>query len=168
MSVQTSPLQQQTASVDDLRKIASSGQVYAILDACDAPPVPEKVKELSDDRAASLYRGSAEEDYWAVAPYLVRVDGALLDWITATLWSEPWGIFAVTQVDLETLRKHFRHFLVVELPDGKQAYFRYYDPRILTAFLPTCSSEELKEFFGPIRAYAVADRKDGGITLWKK
>src|SRR5947209_7089547 len=46
--------------------------------------------------------------------------------------------------------KHFRHFLLVETEDGKLLYFRFYDPRVLRAFLPTCNSDESSEFFGPI------------------
>ncbi len=78
--------------LSDLQKLASQRQLYAILDACDAPAVPTKVKGLGEEIGISLYRGEAEEDYWAIAPYLVRVDPSLLDWIIITLWEQSWGI----------------------------------------------------------------------------
>lgn len=142
-----------TVPLSELQKLASQKQLYAILDACDAPVVPPKVKELGEDNAVSLYRGEAEEDYWAIAPYLVCVDPAVLNWIVATLWKEPWGIFAAAEANLEIVRTHFRKFLTVEMPDGKQVYFRFYDPRVLRLFLPTCTLEQLREFFGPVGCY---------------
>jgi hypothetical protein len=123
------------ASLEELRAIASAGRLYAVIDACDMPSVPEVARELGEERAVSLYRGSAQEMYWAFAPYLFAVDGEVLDWIVAELWSEPWGIFAVSDGDLEAVRRHFRRFLLVQAPDGEQWYFRFYDPRVIHPLL---------------------------------
>jgi hypothetical protein len=153
-------------SLKDLRKMAAEGRLWAILDACDEPTVPPKVTELGPERAVSLYRGQAEHEQWAIAPYLVRVDEALLDWVVKTLWKKPWGIFAVAECDLKTLRKHFRRFLIVENPDSETMYFRYYDPRILAVFLPTCTREELKTFFGPLKAFAVGEPESEGVKFF--
>jgi len=139
--------------------MAHEGRLYAILDACNEPAVPLKVTELGPERAVSLYRGQAEHEQWAVAPYLTRVDEGIIGWIAKSLGEKPWGIFALAECDLTTLRKHFRRFLIVEDPEGEVMYFRYYDPRILAAFLPACTAEELQTFFGPVKAYAVADHK---------
>lgn len=148
-------LQVREGVLSDLRRIAVDGRLYAILDACDEPAVPPKVTELGPERAVSLFRGSAEHEQWNVAPYLAKVDGELLDWITKNLWQKPWGIFAVAEADLNALRQHFRRFLMVEDPNGEAMYFRYYDPRIIEAFLSACNEEELNSFFGPIKAYGI-------------
>ena len=58
---------------------------------------------------------------------------------------------------LDALRHHFRQFSMVELPDRKQVYFRFYDPRVLRVFLPTCTAEETKQFFGPVKHYRMED-----------
>jgi hypothetical protein len=42
---------------------------------------------------------------------------------------------------------------MVKLPDGKQVYFRFYDPRVLRVYLPTCTVEEMRTFFGPIKCF---------------
>ncbi len=154
--------------LSDLQKLASQRQLYAILDACDAPAVPTKVKGLGEEIGISLYRGEAEEDYWAIAPYLVRVDPSLLDWIIITLWEQSWGIFVVAEADLETLRTHFRRFLTVRMPDGEKVYFRFYDPRVIQQFLPTCNDAELGEFFGFIQKFGcgLADQKK--VTLFRR
>ena len=41
--------------------------------------------------------------------------------------------------------------------DGKTLYFRFYDPRVLRMFLPTCAPEQLAEFFGPVESFYVED-----------
>jgi len=133
------------------------GTLYAILDACDEPRIPEKARLLGPQQAVSLYRGSGERDYWAIAPYLVRVDEALLDWIAENLWQSPWGVFAVAPTDLSSLRKHFRRFLLLRSSDGKNIHFRFYDPRVLAAFLPTCTANQVVDFFGPVRSFLATD-----------
>ncbi len=149
--------------VDELHAVlkAAPGTLYAILDACDEPSVPAKVRELGEQRAVSLYRGSAEEEYWAIAPYLACVDEDLLGWIVDNLWNAPWGVFAVAQTDLAGLRKHFRRFLMVEALEGRQVYFRFYDPRVLPRFVQTCTAGEAEQFFGPIEGFFVTTDQGG-------
>jgi hypothetical protein len=150
----------------DLQKMASEGRLFVILDACDESSVPPKVTELGPEMAVSLYRGRAEHEQWAVAPYLAKADPRLLHWITQNLWKKPWGVFAVAECDLNTLRKHLRRFLTVADPEGEPMYFRYYDPRILAVFLPTCTREELKTFMGPIKAYAIGEPEGTGVKFF--
>lgn len=148
-------VQSSRCTLDDLRGEAAASRLYAILDACDAPAVPLKCAEVGPERAACLYRGSAEASYWAIAPYLVAVDEELLEWIAAELWTEPWGIFVVSDADLEGVRRHFRRFLLVQAPDGEQWYFRFYDPRVLAVFLPTADAGQLHELFQEVSAFGV-------------
>lgn len=147
-------------SVDELSEMVrqSDGAAYAILDACDEPRVPRKVRELGDERAVSLYRGAAERDYWSIAPYLVQVDEPLLDWIIENLWNDPWGIFAFAELDLESLRKHLRKSLTVEDPKGEKMYFRFYDPRVLGPFLRSCTEAEVDQFFGPMSQMVLSEQ----------
>ncbi len=67
-------------------------------------------------------------------------------------WGNSWGIFLSIK-DASNLRHHLRKFLRVEEEDGKKLIFRYYDPRVFRAFLPTCSHEQLKIIFGKIECY---------------
>lgn len=147
----------QPGSLEQLRQFANGGYLYAILDSTDSPAVPEKAKEAGEEHAVSLFRGSAEEDCWAVAPYLFRVDEALLTWIHDTFWEQPWGVFVMSKTGFEELRRHFRHFLLVQLPDGERWFFRFYDPRILKVYLPACNEQETEYFFGPVRGFALND-----------
>ncbi len=150
-------LHEEKVAFETLLGIARRGTLWAVLDACDSPDVPEKVEELGVAKAVSLYRGKGETDFWAIAPYLACVDEELLTWIKETLWAEPWGIFAEATSDLDKLRSHFRKFLTVEDPGGKKMYFRFYDPRVLRTFLKSCDEAEIKGFFGPVASFAIPE-----------
>jgi hypothetical protein len=134
---------------------------YAILDACDEPRVPIKLRELAE-RSVCLYKGQAERDYWAVAPYVARLDEILFHWIVQNLWKDPWGVFVRSVSDLGTLRSHFRRCLWVENPERVALYFRFYDPRVLSDFLETCTQAETKHFFGPVDSFCVSS-EDGQL-----
>ncbi len=38
-------------------------------------------------------------------------------------------------------------------------YFRYYDPRVMRVYLPTCNAQELAAMFGPIQFYVLEGEK---------
>ncbi len=153
--------------MDELGKLADNGYVYLILDACDAPAVPRKAHNLGPELATSLYNGTAQEDYWAIAPYLFKADKRLLTWVEESLGSEPWGIIVISTADLAAVRAHFRRFLIVQSPEGEHWYFRFYDPRVLPVFLESSNDDELRSFFGPIQAYAVRDMDEGKVRIMK-
>jgi hypothetical protein len=103
----------------------------------------------------------------AAAPYLVRLEQSseLMKWLLLEGWERHGGIFAVAKANLRTMRQHFRSLLTVQLPEGKTVYFRFYDPRVLRTFLPTCSREEQQRLFGPILQYWVESGKEETIFL---
>lgn len=45
------------------------------------------------------------------------------------------------------LRLHFKRFSLAQAPDGKHYFFRYYDPRVLSAFLTVSDQRERVDFF---------------------
>jgi hypothetical protein len=79
----------------------------------------------------------------------------MLEWILDNGWGDSWGIFMTSSDSLENLRRHFRHFLLVQDEDGKELYFRFYDPRVLRVYLLTCTVEEARQFFGPVDSFLV-------------
>lgn len=158
-------IKEEPTSLDQLRRFASGGYLYALIDATDQTLVPYRARQLGPGKAISLFSGTAKEQYWQVAPYLFHLDPELLDWTIAKLWKEPWGIFIITKATFEDIRVHLKKFLLAQLPDGKVWYFRYYDPRILKAYLPACNPWELQKFFGPIRAFAIAGGEQEKPTM---
>lgn len=140
---------------------------FAILDGANIPELLPKLAEESPEHIC-LYRGELEPDLAECAPYLVRLerDSPFTRWLVSEGWGNNWGIFASTATDLQTLRRHFRGFLLVMSPEGKRLYFRYYDPRVLRSFLPTCTPRQLAEFFGPVGFFIAEDEEPVRAHAW--
>ncbi len=128
--------------------------VFAVLDGASVSGLLDKFHALKPEHVC-LYRGELQPDMAEVAPYLVRLErgSAFTDWVLRQGWGGHWGIFALAQAELPVLRNHFRKFLVVHDSSGKPLLFRYYDPRVLRKYLPTCDQEQLAAMFGPVASY---------------
>ncbi|HEY8561324.1 MAG TPA: DUF4123 domain-containing protein [Pyrinomonadaceae bacterium] len=134
-------------------------RAFAVLDGASVPDLPTKIYEMQP-HAVCLYRGELEPDMAEVAPYLVELfpDTTFTDWLLSEgLGGKHWGIFARSPFSLTELRKHFRKFLTVYDETGNPLLFRYYDPRVLVKFLPTCDQESLDKLFGRVTEYAAED-----------
>jgi hypothetical protein len=104
-----------------------------------------------------------------VAPYLFSLEEELKDWYEENGWGQAWGMVVIPSGDFEECRRHFRKFLKVKTEDGKELYFRFYDPRVLKIFLPTCDRSQLLEFFGPVKYFIVeGDKKEETIQFWQE
>jgi hypothetical protein len=129
--------------------------VWAILDAArDERIYPALLTSRLE--FLCLYGGKLPESLKHAAPYLVelapsyRFTRPLLE----MAWGQSWGVFLRTR-DSRNLRHHLRGFLRVQDEVGRNLVFRYYDPRVLRVYLPTCLPEELKAVFGPIDSFIV-------------
>jgi hypothetical protein len=136
----------------------TSTWVYAILDGARNPRIHRALQEFEGDYRC-LYRGQLSARLQRAAPYLVRlVDVAPFSrWLLEQAWGDSWGIFLQARSEIDDLRRHFRRFLVVEDYRGRRLYFRYYDPRVLRVYLPTCVGMELTTVFGPVERFVVED-----------
>jgi hypothetical protein len=138
---------------------------FVVLDGASVPGLLEKLTQWQPE-AECLYRGEIKPDLAEVAPYLVRMEPetALAQWVISEGWGKHWGIFAIAEANLRTMRQHFRRFLTVHDESGKPLVFRYYDPRVLRAYLPTCNAAELVEVFGPVMCY-IAEGEEPDTAL---
>lgn len=137
---------------------------YAVLDGASCEELIDHLIEFEPEHCC-LYAGELDPDMEVVAPYLVLLerDHPFTEWLLANILGKPWGIFAHSPADFRAMRKHFRTFLLVTGPDGERLYFRYYDPRVLSIYLPTTNEEERNTVFGPISAYFCETEKDGFV-----
>jgi len=143
-------------SLQDLQQLAGESRLYGVLDACDAPAIQSKIAELGSSRALCLYRGEVAPEILQVAPYLVKIDERLLEWLISSVWMDAWGILLVARLEPSAVWRHLRKFLFVKDSNGEVMYFRYYDPRVLEPFLTSCNSQELVNFFGSIFAFGIS------------
>jgi hypothetical protein len=104
---------------------------------------------------ACLYSGPLTPELEMAAPYLVQLDQGYRDThrLIRQAWGNSWGVFLRSDTSLKKLRRHLREFLVVRDTKGTRMVFRYYDPRVLRVYLPSCEAGELRTVFGPIECF---------------
>jgi hypothetical protein len=141
-----------------------------VLDGASATGLVDLLYDLEPEHEC-LYSGELEPDLVETAPYLARLepDSAFLAEIISRGWGKNWGVFVRVDGDtsLRDLRKHFRTLLMVQDPEGRLLYFRFYDPRVLRVFLPTCNHQELAALFGPIGTFVVEGESPGTALLFR-
>lgn len=141
-----------------LRAEAALEPLYAVLDAARGERILELLREAVEPHR-SLYEGAPGEPLENVAPYLVgplAPDSRLLERLVEEGWGKRWGIYCIGRKPFKEVRRHLRRFLVVEIDDtGERVYFRFYDPRVLERFLPTCVPRQEEELFGDLLAFLV-------------
>lgn len=125
--------------------------VWMILDAARDPSIFPMLRNWPM-HTSCLYSGLLPRALAAVAPYLTRLDrdNPATHRLLAQAWGNSWGVFLACNARPDDLRKHLRTFLMVRDPHGHELLFRYYDPRVLRVYLPTCDRRELDRIFGPV------------------
>lgn len=118
---------------------------------------------------------SARSRMAQVAPYLVPIEfrtrypyhnSEYLD-----LWAERLGssagILLLSEFDPTRLAIHLRGLFRVIDDDNHKYYFRFYDPRVLRLYLPTCTAAEAVEFFGSVRRFLVESEHPGRMISYR-
>jgi hypothetical protein len=145
------------------------GDVYALLDAARDPRIYTTLRRSLVDYHC-LYAGAIPRELAEVAPYLVPL--ARNSPVTAELlglgWGDAWGILVQSSAFLPDLRKHFRRFLRVQDESGMGLIFRFYDPRVLRAYLPTADDETIRQFFGPVERFFVEGRTAETLVVFRR
>jgi|GEM_PF-1911482 len=124
--------------------------LYMIIDcAQDARIYPALSKSLHA-RCCLFTEEQISDTVKAVAPFLVKIKtmDEFVRWCIGEGLHRHWMLF-FTSADLHVsdLRLHFKRFSLVQAPDGKYYFFRYYDPRVLAVFLAESEQRERVDFF---------------------
>jgi hypothetical protein len=135
---------------------------FVVLDGASVPGLVQVLHRCTPEYEC-LYRGDLKPDIAEVAPYLVQLEAntEFTDLVLNQGWGNHWGVFALTPEDLFGMRQHLRKFLTVHDSTGKPLLFRYYDPRVMRTYLPTCTPDEVTTFFGPISTYFMESEEPG-------
>jgi hypothetical protein len=138
------------------KDLSPAYRVWAVLDGARDARVYSAVVGCYADNCC-LYSGDLPSDLKLAAPYLVSLDpeDRTTQYILKRGWGNSWGIFLRSTSSMETLRRHLKKFLVVKDHTSRRLLFRYYDPRVLRVYLPTCWPAELETLFGPVKAFMV-------------
>lgn len=131
--------------------------LYSILDAARDERIYPGLRRLAaTEEIICLYQGPTATELATVAPYLVCLGTGdrVFNWLWDEGWGESWGIFVWSLVSPQQLRTHFRRLTMVSTEGGQRLLFRFYDPRVLRDFLPTCDASQCQELFGPVTRFA--------------
>jgi hypothetical protein len=148
---------------------ASREPLFAVLDAARSRQVLRLLLN-SRDESQSLYEGPEAEKLSKVAPYLISLPkgSTTLERLVNEGWGESWGIYFSCRLPFKDVRRHLRRFLLVEAEGTKeQLYFRFYDPRVLRVFLPSCSPPQWREFFGEVECFWM-ESEEGGVSSFSR
>ena len=137
---------------------------FVVLDGAINPAVRDLLNQAGVFYQ-SLYEGEQAADLAAFGPYLAEIQkgGKLMPFLIKVGWGKSWGVFLSTQMGFVDARRHLRHFLMVDIEGGKRVLFRFYDPRVMRVFIPTCDAEQRKEFFGQIEGIYVESEKETAV-----
>jgi len=142
----------------------SDTRLYAILDGVMVPGLPTRLHQ-SGLMHESLIGGELTPAMVHASPYFVFLtpESKFADWILSEGFGKSWGIFAHSRSSVVDVRTHLRNLITAYTEDGSPLKFRYYDPRVLRRFLPTCNGGELKTLFGKIDTFFAEG--EGGQSL---
>ena len=134
---------------------AAGLSVWALLDCARDHRIYPALRTSQLDHLC-LFSGRLHPEVEAAAPHIVELSPGyrFTPKLIEMAWGQSWGVF-VRIKDGTNLRAHLRRFLRVRDESGRILMFRYYDPRVLRVYLPTCTTEELRTVFGPVSSYVV-------------
>jgi hypothetical protein len=147
-----------------------AGSLAAIFDpAADTELRPLLGRETGHD-GVSLFNGARGLSLDSVAPRVLTDSAAvriMLDRLRSDRGASA-GVILEHHSDTASLRRHLRRFLKVQRErDNRIVFFRFFDPRVLGAFLGACRPSELAEFFGPVVAYHGNPDSRSGLRSFK-
>jgi hypothetical protein len=139
--------------------------LHLILDGANLEQALTQGQTLNEQNR-SFYRGESNSEIEGVGPYLFSYphSEAFSTWYIEEGLNNAWGILIESAASFEEVYKHLRRFLTVTTEDGQQLLFRFYDPRVLRVFLPTCDHAQLRDFFGPIQ-YIICEDESPDFVL---
>lgn len=157
-----------TYLIDQLfyRYEAEGTEFFAVLDGARSAEIHHHL-QLSGLEYESLFSGQLSPTLRSASPFLVRLrpQEPFTNFLVERGWGKSFGIYIAWRNGLSSLRRHLRTLLRVRAENGRRLYFRFYDPRVLRVFLPTCSARQLRALLGDNRRLDLEAPE--GSELWR-
>jgi len=148
---------------------ASGRQVFAVIDGARDPRIQGMLRDTGLEQAC-LFAGPLTPALQAAAPHLVHLSpqSRLTHPLFDSGWSDHWFVLLLAEPDvtLQQLHRHLRTLLRVCDEAGRFLMFRFYDPRVLRPYLPTCTRDEADSVFGPIAEFACAGEDSASVITF--
>jgi hypothetical protein len=144
-------------------------QVHWLLDGARDPRIVQLVRRGGLEHAC-LFAGRLDPRLQAAAPYLVHLaaGSATTNRLLREGWGRSWGVLTVApaHVTLQQQRLHLKKLLRVQTEEGAVLAFRFYDPRVLNLYLPSCTDAEWQAVLGPLDAFVAEARGGAGLRMF--
>ncbi len=145
-----------------LQAIFREGEtICAVLDGSRDSRIPAFLDASGDAHAALETSGQ-------VPAYVVSLSrkSRLLDVLVKDGWGRGWGFYCATRLGLEQVCVHWRDYLFLTTGGGMKITFRFWDPRVLRALVPSMPVLEAANFFGPLsRIIVEGDKSELALDL---
>ena len=145
--------------------------VYALLDGAKDKQI-EKMLRNTELHYSCLYQGKMSFNLLRSAPHLVRLEKDHKETLPLleAAWGNHWGIFAIVWPPAYSheIRHDFRKVTKIKTPNNKTAVFRFYDPRVLRIFLPSCNAEQAQQVFGSIEDFVTEGENEADIHRFRR
>jgi Domain of unknown function (DUF4123)/FHA domain len=131
--------------------------LFAVLDAARDKRILQLLRSAAEE-SQSLYEGAEGEELSEGAPYLVALPkgSQLLERLVKEGWGKGWGIYLLSRRLFKEVRRQLRRLLLVrEDATGDELYFRFYDPRVLSAVVPVLKPRQLCALFSDVRVFLI-------------
>lgn len=144
------------------RVMIENDRLFAVVDAARDTELAFTARDRFGLKLRTLFVGDLAQHLDHVAPHLIGLkrNSGFLDLWAEHLDRSP-GILLLTEATADELWAHLRKIFIISDENGEEFSFRYYDPRVLRPYLPTCTKSEAREFFGPIRRIMVGAEQSG-------
>ncbi|QYO65258.1 DUF4123 domain-containing protein [Leptolyngbya sp. 7M] len=142
-------------------------RTFCVLDGVMVPELPTTLFKAQVPHHC-LLSGELSPELANAAPYLAYLspDSKFADRVLTESFGKHWGIILQTRRSMAEMRRHFQALLQAYDERGNPMKFRFYDPRVLSKFLPTCNGGELKTLFGDVDAFFTESSDGQGLIRY--
>jgi len=158
-------------SVLDKSKSEKDDNLYVILDTARDECIFAKINEINNfDICQCLFEGQTAIECADAAPYLVilKHQDELMNWIIQNGFGHSWGIFLTSKFSFNEVTQHLKQLVLATVQNEEKVFFfRFYDPRVIRVYIPTCNNDELQLFFGPINSIYTESKETDSIIEFK-
>jgi hypothetical protein len=142
--------------------------LFAVVDTARDPRLYELVHTALGP--VCLFAGQLAPAIRKTAPYLVPLHNAeeLLNAWRKDGCGQSWGIFLRSSRETPSVRRHLRNFLLAKLPDDQEVLFRWWDPRVLRIYLPTCEDDDLMSWFKEVDEFICETNNRGEFEAFRR
>ncbi|RLD61572.1 MAG: hypothetical protein DRJ05_02350 [Bacteroidetes bacterium] len=144
-------------------------KLYGIVDSAKNDDV-FRFLATGDVKYRSLFDGTMDVQSFGVSGFLVECEkeSLLFEWMTTEAWGDSCCIFFTSKSSFDEVFVHFQKFNRVYLEGNEVVLFRYYDPRVLRIYLPTCNRNETKTFFGEVKSFFAENEDPEVLDVYKE